>query len=190
MGKPRASIKPALSSLRGVETLPDKGTQARVALVLGEVDRLDALLSESWITVRPSKLSTRRDDRARASVHRAGVARSRANLRLRPGCGDVGSGIRCRAARGPRPPDPRGVVGIPSVAVVQRNVKLLAATRRPSAAPVCAEGGRFAIRRPASVLDPASRSRRRACISRRESPYRHEELYSNVWFLHSIDSHL
>jgi signal transduction histidine kinase len=58
MRNPLASIKLALAGLKGVQTLPER-ERRRVGLVLGEVDRLDALLSETLDYVRPIKLSTK-----------------------------------------------------------------------------------------------------------------------------------
>jgi signal transduction histidine kinase len=58
MRNPLASIKLALSGLKGVDTIPER-ERRRVGLVLGEVDRLDALLSETLDYVRPIKLSTK-----------------------------------------------------------------------------------------------------------------------------------
>jgi signal transduction histidine kinase len=56
MRNPLASIKLALSGLKGSESLTEREMR-RVALVLGEVDRLDDLLSETLDYVRPVKLS-------------------------------------------------------------------------------------------------------------------------------------
>ncbi len=56
MRNPLASIKFALSGLMGSASLDDREHQ-RVKLVLGEVDRLDGLLSETLDYVRPVKLS-------------------------------------------------------------------------------------------------------------------------------------
>ncbi len=56
MRNPLASIKLALSGLKGSATLEDR-ERRRVELVLGEVDRLDGLLSETLDYVRPVKLS-------------------------------------------------------------------------------------------------------------------------------------
>ncbi|MCU7936467.1 MAG: GHKL domain-containing protein [Candidatus Thiodiazotropha sp. (ex Dulcina madagascariensis)] len=56
MRNPLASIKLALSGLKGSATLADR-ERHRVDLVLGEVDRLDDLLSETLDYVRPVKLS-------------------------------------------------------------------------------------------------------------------------------------
>lgn len=58
MRNPLASIKFALSGLRGSASL-EKRELRRVDLVLGEVDRLDALLSETLDYVRPVKLSAK-----------------------------------------------------------------------------------------------------------------------------------
>jgi signal transduction histidine kinase len=58
MRNPLASIKLALSGLKGVDTIPGR-ERRRVGLVLGEVDRLHALLSETLDYVRPIKLSTK-----------------------------------------------------------------------------------------------------------------------------------
>ena len=58
MRNPLASIKLALSGMSGQENLSDR-TQRRVELVTGEVDRLDALLSQTLDYVRPVILSTR-----------------------------------------------------------------------------------------------------------------------------------
>jgi len=58
MRNPLASIKLALSGLKGSATLEDR-ERRRVELVLGEVDRLDALLSETLDYVRPVKLSSK-----------------------------------------------------------------------------------------------------------------------------------
>jgi len=57
MRNPLASIKLALSGLKGSASLEDR-ERRRVDLVLGEVDRLDGLLSETLDYVRPVKLST------------------------------------------------------------------------------------------------------------------------------------
>lgn len=56
MRNPLASIKLALSGLRGSQHLEDR-ERRRVDLVLGEVDRLDGLLSETLDYVRPVKLA-------------------------------------------------------------------------------------------------------------------------------------
>ncbi|MEA3274100.1 MAG: ATP-binding protein [Pseudomonadota bacterium] len=56
MRNPLASIKLALSGLKGSGNLENR-ERRRVDLVLGEVDRLDALLSETLDYVRPVKLS-------------------------------------------------------------------------------------------------------------------------------------
>jgi signal transduction histidine kinase len=56
MRNPLASIKLALSGLKSTVDLPDR-EHRRVGLVLGEVDRLDAMLSETLDYVRPVKLS-------------------------------------------------------------------------------------------------------------------------------------
>jgi signal transduction histidine kinase len=56
MRNPLASIKLALSGLRGGEHIPER-ERRRVDLVLGEVDRLDGLLSETLDYVRPIRLS-------------------------------------------------------------------------------------------------------------------------------------
>ena len=58
MRNPLASIKLALSGLRGSTTLEDR-ERRRVDLVLGEVDRLDGLLSETLDYVRPVNLSAK-----------------------------------------------------------------------------------------------------------------------------------
>ncbi len=56
MHNPMSSIKLALSGLRGAENLTEREVK-RVDLVLGEVDRLDSLLSETLDYVRPVKIS-------------------------------------------------------------------------------------------------------------------------------------
>jgi signal transduction histidine kinase len=56
MRNPLASIKLALSGLKGSKSLQER-ERHRVELVLGEVDRLDALLSDTLDYVRPVKLS-------------------------------------------------------------------------------------------------------------------------------------
>ena len=56
MRNPLASIKLALSGLPGSQGL-DERERRRVDLVLGEVDRLDGMLSETLDYVRPVKLS-------------------------------------------------------------------------------------------------------------------------------------
>ncbi len=56
MRNPLASIKLALSGLKGSDNLQER-EHRRVELVLGEVDRLDGLLSETLDYVRPVKLS-------------------------------------------------------------------------------------------------------------------------------------
>ena len=56
MRNPLASIKLALSGLRGSDYLQQRDLQ-RVNLVLGEVDRLNDMLSETLDYVRPIKLS-------------------------------------------------------------------------------------------------------------------------------------
>jgi signal transduction histidine kinase len=56
MRNPLASIKLALSGLRGDGHIPQRAHR-RVDLVLGEVDRLDGLLSETLDYVRPIRLS-------------------------------------------------------------------------------------------------------------------------------------
>lgn len=56
MRNPLASIKLALSAMSRQEDVPER-TGRRIDLVLGEVDRLDALLSETLDFVRPVKLS-------------------------------------------------------------------------------------------------------------------------------------
>lgn len=56
MHNPMSSIKLALSGLKGSENLTDRETK-KVDLVLGEVDRLESLLSETLEYVRPVKLS-------------------------------------------------------------------------------------------------------------------------------------
>lgn len=56
MRNPLASIKLALSGLKGSPSLEDR-EHRRVDLVLGEVDRLDGLLSETLDYVRPVKIS-------------------------------------------------------------------------------------------------------------------------------------
>ncbi|MCW9023110.1 MAG: ATP-binding protein [Gammaproteobacteria bacterium] len=56
MRNPLASIKLALSGIKDSESL-QKRESRRVDLVLGEVDRLDALLSETLDYVKPVKLS-------------------------------------------------------------------------------------------------------------------------------------
>ncbi len=56
MRNPLASIKLALSGLQGSRNLEDR-ERRRVDLVLGEVDRLNGLLSETLDYVRPVKLS-------------------------------------------------------------------------------------------------------------------------------------
>lgn len=56
MRNPLASIKLALSGIRAGKTLPEREIR-RVELVLGEVDRLDNMLSETLDYVRPIKLS-------------------------------------------------------------------------------------------------------------------------------------
>jgi len=56
MRNPLASIKLALSGLQGSQRLEDR-ERRRVELVLGEVDRLDRLLSETLDYVRPVKPS-------------------------------------------------------------------------------------------------------------------------------------
>lgn len=58
MRNPLASIKLALSGLRGSASLEDR-EHRRVDLVLGEVDRLDGLLSETLDYVRPVRLSAK-----------------------------------------------------------------------------------------------------------------------------------
>ena len=58
MRNPLASIKLALSGLKGSGTLEER-EHRRVDLVLGEVDRLDGLLSETLDYVRPVKLSAK-----------------------------------------------------------------------------------------------------------------------------------
>ena len=58
MRNPLASIKLALSGMSGQESLSDR-SRRRVELVTGEVDRLDALLSQTLDYVRPINLSTR-----------------------------------------------------------------------------------------------------------------------------------
>lgn len=58
MRNPLASIKLALSALQGEDSVPER-TQRRVGLVVGEVDRLDAMLSETLDYVRPIRLSTK-----------------------------------------------------------------------------------------------------------------------------------
>lgn len=58
MRNPLASIKLALSGLKGSDALRDR-EHRRVDLVLGEVDRLDGLLSETLDYVRPVKLSAK-----------------------------------------------------------------------------------------------------------------------------------
>ncbi len=58
MRSPLASIKLALSGLKGSDRLQDR-ERHRVDLVLGEVDRLDGLLSEALDYVRPVKLSAK-----------------------------------------------------------------------------------------------------------------------------------
>lgn len=58
MRNPLASIKLALSGLRGAVDLPDR-EHRRVGLVLGEVDRLDEMLSQTLDYVRPVKLSAK-----------------------------------------------------------------------------------------------------------------------------------
>jgi len=57
MRNPLASIKLAFSGLEGKDDLPDR-TRRRVNLVLGEVDRLEALLSQTLDFARPVQLST------------------------------------------------------------------------------------------------------------------------------------
>jgi signal transduction histidine kinase len=56
MHNPMSSIKLALSGLKGSENLTEREVK-RVNLVLGEVDRLDSLLSETLDYVRPVKIS-------------------------------------------------------------------------------------------------------------------------------------
>jgi signal transduction histidine kinase len=56
MHNPMSSIKLALSGLKGSENLNDREAK-KVELVLGEVDRLESLLSETLDYVRPVKLS-------------------------------------------------------------------------------------------------------------------------------------
>lgn len=56
MHNPMSSIKLALSGLKGSENLSNRETK-KVDLVLGEVDRLESLLSETLDYVRPVKLS-------------------------------------------------------------------------------------------------------------------------------------
>ena len=56
MRNPLASIKLALSGLKNTEDLQQRDYR-RVELVIGEVDRLDLLLSESLDYVRPVKIS-------------------------------------------------------------------------------------------------------------------------------------
>jgi len=58
MRNPLASIKLALSSLNGSDELKER-EKRRVNLVLGEVDRLDELLSETLDYAKPVKLSTK-----------------------------------------------------------------------------------------------------------------------------------
>jgi signal transduction histidine kinase len=58
MRNPLSSIKLALSGLRGAGNMPER-ERRRVDLVLGEVDRLDGLLSETLDYVRPIRLSPR-----------------------------------------------------------------------------------------------------------------------------------
>lgn len=58
MRNPLASIKLVLSGLKGEDSIPER-IRRRVDLVLGEVDRLDALLSKTLDYVRPVKLSTK-----------------------------------------------------------------------------------------------------------------------------------
>jgi signal transduction histidine kinase len=58
MRNPLASIKLALSGLRGSHNLEDR-ERRRVDLVLGEVDRLDGLLSETLGYVQPVKRPAR-----------------------------------------------------------------------------------------------------------------------------------
>ena len=58
MRNPLASIKLALSGLKGSGTMEER-EHRRVDLVLGEVDRLDGLLSETLDYVRPVKLSAK-----------------------------------------------------------------------------------------------------------------------------------
>lgn len=58
MRNPLASIKLVLSGLKSAETIPER-ERRRVGLVLGEVDRLDDLLSETLDYVRPVRLSDR-----------------------------------------------------------------------------------------------------------------------------------
>ena len=57
MRNPMASIKLALSGLNGSPRL-DSREQRRVSMVLSEIDRLDALLSDTLDYVRPVKLSS------------------------------------------------------------------------------------------------------------------------------------
>lgn len=57
MRNPLASIKLALAALKRADSIPER-VHRRVDLVLGEVDRLDGLLSETLDYVRPIKLST------------------------------------------------------------------------------------------------------------------------------------
>ena len=56
MHNPMSSIKLALSGLKGAESLTERELK-KVELVLGEVDRLESLLSETLDYVRPVKLS-------------------------------------------------------------------------------------------------------------------------------------
>lgn len=68
MRNPLASIKLALSGLQGSKNLEDR-ERRRVDLVLGEVDRLDGLLSETLDYVRPVKLSDAPVDLDRLLTH-------------------------------------------------------------------------------------------------------------------------
>jgi len=68
MRNPLASIKLVLSGLQGSRNLEDR-ERRRVDLVLGEVDRLDGLLSETLDYVRPVKLSDTSVDVDRLLTH-------------------------------------------------------------------------------------------------------------------------
>ena len=58
MRNPLASIKLAFSGLQNRDDMPER-TRRRLGLVLGEVDRLDALLSQTLEFARPVKIATR-----------------------------------------------------------------------------------------------------------------------------------
>jgi signal transduction histidine kinase len=58
MRNPLASIKLAFSGLQNQDDVPER-TRRRFGLVLGEVDRLDALLSQTLEFARPVQIATR-----------------------------------------------------------------------------------------------------------------------------------